>query len=507
VTEATLRGLLDRLSGRADGSGLTFEAADGTTASLGYTELVDASRSVAAGLVARGVEFGDRVVVHLPNCLDTVVIWCALGRLGALFVPTSTALTAREVAFIAARCEPTLAIGRPEAGDLLAEAGLAPESTLLIEGYEELAGDSAAAAERKPQPEDPVELIFTSGTTSSPKAAVITHANCAYSGRQKAEAMRVGSDDCLLTALPIIHVNAQSALLAAMTAGASFTLLERYSASRYCEQLAAYRATLTSLVGTQVRTLLRQEPSAADRAHAVNRAWFALNVADEERAAFEERFGMRLINGYGLTEAFTSVTQTPLEGPDRWPSVGTPVPGRTVSIVDGRGEQVPPGTVGEIVVGGEPGRTIMAGYWRDPEATAQALRDDGLHTGDLGRLDAAGYLFFVERKAHMIKRAGENVAAGEVERILLEHPEVAEAAVVGVPDPIRDEAVKAFVVPEPSTKPTIDELAAHCAERLAPFKVPTLWSLQPELPRNALGKVEYRRLLEHAPAEHAQVVR
>ena len=141
---------------------------------------------------------------------------------------------------------------------------------------------------------------------------MITHANCVFSGAQKAAAMELTADDRLLSALPIFHVNAQSALLAALTAGAPFVLAERYSASRYCEQLAAHGTTVTSLVGTQVRTLLRQEPSAADRAHGTTRAWFALNVTDDERAAFEERFGIRLFNGYGLTEAFTSVTQAPL---------------------------------------------------------------------------------------------------------------------------------------------------------------------------------------------------
>jgi crotonobetaine/carnitine-CoA ligase len=233
----------------------------------------------------------------------------------------------------------------------------------------------------------------------------------------------------------------------------------------------------------------------------VRRAWFALNVSDAERAAFEERFGMRLYNGYGLTEAFTSVTQAPLDGPDHWPSVGKPLPGRAVAIVDEHGNELPAGAVGEIVVEGEPGRTVMAAYWRDPEATARAFRGGRLHTGDIGRLDDDGYLYFVERKAHTIKRAGENIAAREVEAVLMEHPDVAEAAVVGVPDPVRDEAVKAFVVARAGARPTIDELTAHCTERLAPFKVPTLWSFEAELPRNALGKVEYRRLREAVPAE------
>jgi len=499
VTE-TLPSLLDDCAARAGGSGVTFESADGRLEKLRYEELADTSRHVAAGLAARGVEHGDRVLVHVPNCLDTIVLWLALGRLGAIFVPTSTALTARELAFVVAHSGPALAIARPDAAEVLGEAGTG--RTLLVESWKEL--EAPGAHERAPGPDDPVELVFTSGTTSAPKAAVITHGNCVFAGRSKAAAMRVAGSDHLVTALPVLHVNAQSAFLAALAAGSSFSLLERYSASRYCHQLAAHGATVTSLVGTQVRTMLRQEPSAADRAHSVRAAWFSLNVSDAERSAFEERFRIPLYNGYGLTEAFTSVTQAPLDGPDRWPSVGTALAGRTVSIVDDDGRALPAGAVGEIVVGGEPGRTIMAGYWGDPDATAEAIRDGRLHTGDLGRLDEDGFLYFVERKAHTIKRAGENIAAGEVEGVLLQHPAVAEAAVVAVPDPIRDEAVKAFVVLAPGAKPTVEELTAYCAERLAPFKVPTVWSLEAELPRNALGKVEYRRLREVEPAEVAR---
>jgi len=488
VTEDTLPDLLDRLT---TGAGVTFEGEDLGVVRLDYRELTDRSRRVAGGLAARGIGPGDRVLVHLPNCPDTIVLWFALARLRAIFVPTNITLTARELAFAAAHSGASLAVARPASAALLEEAGIEP--ALLVAGLDDLP-QAEPPDVAPPRPEDPVELVFTSGTTSAPKAAVITHANCVSSGRQKAEAMRVGPDDRLLSALPVVHVNAQSALLTALDAGASFSLLGRYSASRYCEQLAAHGATVTSLVGTQVRTLLRQEPGASDRAHGVRRAWFALNVSDAERAAFEERFGIRLYNGYGLTEAFTSVTQVPLDGPDHWPCVGRPLRDRRVVILDEHGEELAAGEVGEIVVEGEPGRTLMAGYWRDPEATAATLRDGRLHTGDFGRLDEDGCLFFVERKAHTIKRAGENVAAGEVENVLLGHPAVLEAAVVGVPDELRDEAVKAFVVVSPGA--TVEELAAYCAERLAPFKVPTLWSLERELPRNALGKIEYRRLRE-----------
>ena len=489
--QRTLGDLLDSLAdGQAPDPGLTVAAEDGAT-SLTYAELADASLRAAAGFARLGVEPGDRVVVLLANRLETVLAWFGLARLGAIFVPANPALTPRELAHVVTTAGASVGVAE---GSALAATGLrtVPPDDLLA--------DAPLADVPAVGPEDPVELVYTSGTTSAPKAAVITHANCVFSGAQKAAAMELTADDRVLSALPVFHVNAQSALLAALSAGAPFVLTERYSASRYCEQLAAHGTTVTSLVGTQVRTLLRQEPGAGDRAHATRRAWFALNVSEAERAAFEERFGIRLLNGYGLTEAFTSVTQAPLHGPDCYPAVGAPLPGRALRV------DAPDGEVGEILVGGEPGRTIMAGYWNDAEATAATIRDGWLHTGDLGRLDEGGFLHFVERKALTIKRAGENIAAGEVEQVLLEHPDVAEAAVVGVSDAIRDEAVKAVVVLGRGASATVEELEQHCAARLAPFKVPTVWSLRDELPRNSLGKVEYRRLRDEAADEMEAVL-
>ncbi len=501
--DGTLGTLLERLAASPRGRRtLTVEAAGGTKSSITYTELGLLSRRLATGLRAAGIGPGDCVIVHLPNSVEGVATWFGLAMLGAIFVPSNPAFTALEVSHLIAVSGARLAVVDAAGRAVVEECGLDAEHIVLVDDTQDRASWSLAkmltaeplSGERPSDPEAVVELVFTSGTTAAPKAAMITHANCLFSGLQKSLAMEVGDDDVLLSALPLFHVNAQSALLAALTAGVPFVLLERYSASRYCEQLGAHDASLTSLVGTQVRTLLRQQPGPHERAHRVRRAWFALNVGDDERAAFEERFGIRLVNGYGLTEAFTSVTQAPLRGPDHWPSVGRPLPGREVRILDSAGRELPVGESGEIVVGGQPGKTVMAGYWRDPDATQAVLRGGWLHTGDHGRLDGDGYLHFVERKANLIKRAGENVSAGEVERTLREHPAVADAAVVGVPDEVRDEAVKAFVVPADGSEISLAELERHCRERLAAFKVPTLWSVRDTLPKSSIGKTEYRRL-------------
>jgi crotonobetaine/carnitine-CoA ligase len=267
-------------------------------------------------------------------------------------------------------------------------------------------------------------------------------------------------------------------------------------------QVREHGATHTSLVAMLVRTLLARPREVADREHALRRVTYAINVSTAEKEAFEERFGIELLNGYGLSEAMTEVTLCPVYGARRWPSIGPPALGRQVRVVDPDGRDVPTGVVGEIIVHGVPGRTIMKEYYKDPEATAATIVDGWLHTGDNGSFDEAGYLYFFDRGKDMIKRAGENISASEVETVLADHPDVAVAAVIGVPDPIRDEAVMAFVVARPGATLTAEDVVAHCEQRLAPFKVPTIVDVCDELPMTAIGKVE-KKLLRRRAAEAA----
>jgi crotonobetaine/carnitine-CoA ligase len=244
----------------------------------------------------------------------------------------------------------------------------------------------------------------------------------------------------------------------------------------------------------QVRTLLAQPPSEEDANHELRRVFYAINVSDEEKQNFEQRFNLELINGYGLSEALTIVTMTPVFGPKRWPSIGLPQQDREVKIVDGEGQEVPRGHVGEIAVRGVPGTTIMKGYYKNPEATAETIKDGWLHTEDNGYMDEAGYVYFVDRKKDMIKRSGENVSASEVENVLSNHPNIVEVGVLGVPDPIRDEAVKAFIVLDEPDTLTEEDITDYCKDRLANFKVPTIIEFRESLPKTSVGKVEKKTL-------------
>lgn len=499
----TIGALLDeRAADVPDQTFLVFEAADGTVSELSYAAFRDRVRACARGFADLGVREGDCVVVQLRNSPEILVAFFALAHLGAIFVPSNVANTAAELGHVLTVSRARFAVTEPAYLPAVSTAGDGAITIVVARGdaagHRSFADLEASVGDPPPAATDPlrtVELIFTSGTTSAPKGVMLTHANCLHSGQQTVQSLWLREGERCITALPLFHVNAQAiSLFAALVVGGTLVLLEEFRASRFWDQLRAHRATQTAIVAMQLRVLLARPPAATDREHALRRVFYALNVSTAEKQAFEERFGVRLINGYGLSEAMTLLTVGPVTGDSRWPSVGLPAPGRQLRLVDETGADVAPGEVGEVIVRGDPGRTIMAGYYGDPDATAAAIRDGWLHTGDKAYADDDGFVFFFDRKKDMIKRAGENVSASEVEVVLSGHPAVADVAVVGVPDPIRDEAVAAAVVLEPGASLTADELIAYCGERLARFKVPTVVAFRTDLPKTSVGKLRKAEL-------------
>jgi carnitine-CoA ligase len=485
---------------------VAFESPDGRVREYSYAELGDISARVAGGLARLGIGVGDKVVIHLPNCPEFVFAFFGLAHLGAVGVPSNIANRIAEMTHVIGWSDARMVITSPRFLDLIEEViprTPAVEHVVIADGEARapaLGFAELMAAEPIPPPdsdsEAPVEIVFTSGTTSLPKGVVLTHANWLWSGERASRSFGVTDRDRLLTALPLFHVNAQSfTLMPALTVGATAIFVEPYSASRFMEQVRRHEATHISLVAMLVRTLLAQSESPLDAQHSVRRVTYAINVTCAEKTAFEERFGVELINGYGLSEAMTEVTVAPVYGAKRWPSIGQPAFGREVRLVDPAGTVVGgPGDVGEITVRGVPGRTIMKEYYKDPSSTAQAIVDGWLHTGDNGYFDDLGYLYFFDRAKDVIKRAGENISASEVEGVLTDHAGVALAAVIGVPDPIRDEAVMAFIVPEDGADLTEEEIIRHCEARLARFKVPTIVEFHASLPITSIGKVEKKQL-------------
>ena len=294
-----------------------------------------------------------------------------------------------------------------------------------------------------------------------------------------------------MTSMVATRVNYQlSALAPVLTLGATLIMLSHYRASCFWRQARLHRATLVQGMAMIVATMLRQPVDPEERDHQVREMHYFLPLSTRDKETFEERFGVPLLNNYGSTECLIgAITDFP-HGERRWPSIGKVGPGYKIRIVDDEGSELPEGEVGELVLHGVPGVSLMAGYWDNPEATAEVLDEDGwYYTRDYAYVED-GWVYFVDRRVDLIKRSGESVSSAEVEGVIEDLPGVREVAVIGVPDGVRGQAVKAFIVAEANAALDAEAVIDHCAGRLAAFKVPSFVEFVEELPRGSYGKVQ-----------------
>lgn len=495
----------------ADRTFLVHEDLEGTVTRLSFAELRAQSHAYAAALQGAGLGKGDRAFMFLRNTADFVPLWFGIMAAGGVAAPGNVYLTATEVEYLVSHVDPAVIVTERKFLTLLAEVmeRSGSRATLISadggEGAVALADRCDSAPAFNPpaiESDDLAQILFTSGTSSHPKGVMQTHANLVWCGIAGVANTALTPQDRSFNNKPLFHANCQETVLACLTGGATAIIGERYSASRYIGQLIAHEATICSLSGMLCRTLINQPPSDQDRAHKIRFAGYGINISEAEIAAFIERFGIRLRNGYGASEAMLYVTVESVSSPSTYPSIGRPALEREVFIVDEENRILPQGEIGEIVVRGTPGRNLMLGYYRDEEATRAVFEGGWLHTKDLGWFDETGNLHFADRRGDMIKRAGENISAREVEDALLQHEAIRDAAVIGVPDPVRDEAVKAFVVRRDGQQVSAGDLSDFCAGRLAYFKLPEFIVFVDELPRNASGKIQ-KRALEDLPEARA----
>lgn len=476
--------------------------------------MLERSLRVAGLLRAEGLRAGDRVHVHLGNRPAFYDLWFGAAIAGTVIVPTNPLATADELRYVIDHAACALSITQPDLVGQVVEARAGAANGVFVADLE--GGDvphgarSLSSALQSLEPSEaaefesvdgsaPLAILYTSGTTSRPKGVIVTHAAYIHVGDVVAGHLRLRPDDRQLIVLPLFHGNAQYySTMSALVTGASIALVDRFSASRWSSQATVLGATVASLFAAPIRMILAQPPSPDDRAHALRVTLFAQNVTTAQLEAFEERFGSPLAQLYGMTETVVPPLMNPVYGERRNMTIGRPVLSARVRVVTPEGRDAGPGEVGELWVAGEPGRTLMAGYLDDPEATAAVLADGWLRTGDSVTVDAESYFAFVDRRKDLIKRAGENVSTGEVERVLESHPAVFEAAVIGVPDDMRDEAVKAVVVLKDGSTVAEKELIAWCGERLARFKVPSIVEVVESLPRTSVGKIQKHLLREVA---------
>lgn len=456
-----------------------------------------------------GIRKGELVALHLHNMPQYLVAWLALAQIAAVSVPLNEHYQYGESAYILEKCDIRRIITEPCALDMYVEnrAALQLENIILATGStthpnvismaEGMAGQSTTLQQQRPlTSDDTAVLLFTSGTTRHPKGAIYTHCNVVYGGLLHAAQVGICQGDRFLSSMPCYHMDFQEmAAMPSICTGSTLIMLERYSARRFWKQVCQYKANFTDTMSIMNRTMMLQPQQPWEKDHCIKQMYFSMGLSNEEKERFESRFGVQLLNSYGMTETVSAVTCAPLTGDKRWPSVGRPALSYAIKIIDETGRELPAGQRGEICVQGVPGRSIVPGYYREPEATAQLLHEGGwLHSGDRGYLDEEGCLYFVDRNSNIIKRSGENVSSLEVECVLNAHPDITDSAVIAVPDTISGETVKAFVQLAPGAALTEQEITDYCAAHLAKFKVPAYVAFVQDFPRTATGKIKKKQL-------------
>ncbi|MDN4494328.1 AMP-binding protein [Ureibacillus aquaedulcis] len=484
---------------------IAFEDVEGNQTTKAYREFYEEVLKLGNALLDLNIKPGDHVTLHLPNNIEFLTTWFALAHIGAIMVPTNILSSADEMHYVINHSESVLLITEEEHVEkFLQMTGELPtiqhiiltrfknQSTTLL-NYDHLIAKASTDSSRFPEvrAQDVVGMLYTSGTTSKPKGVQVTNANYIFTGELMSKCIVATEDDRMFIVLPLFHGNAQYySSMPALVVGGSIALTEKFSASRYFKQAKSLGATVGSLFAAPIRMILAKDYDANDKDNPIRLVLFAQSIAEHQIQEFEEKFDLKLLQLYGMTETVGIPLINPLNGIRKNLSIGRPSIGYEVKLIDENGDEVPNGAVGQIAVKGVPGRTIMKQYFKNEEATRQTLQNGWLLTGDNARIGEDGYFYFVDRVKDMIKRSGENVAAQEVESVLTQHLAVYETAVIGVPDDMRDEAIKAFVILNKGMRVTQEELIQFCKVRLAKFKVPDSIEFVEEFPRTPVGKIQ-----------------
>ncbi|WP_319942797.1 AMP-binding protein [Nocardia aurantia] len=471
---------------------LVFDDLAGNIELVDYRGTMALARRGAAVLSGLGAGRGDRVALVLDNSVEFFACWFGAALTGSVIVPLSPQLRADDLgyAFGHAGC---MAVVCGPAQASAVRAGTPLPVVVTGADFDRRAAGLVPTPVRV-RPEDPLAILYTSGTTDRPKGVIVTHANYLTAGLTVAHGLRIRSDDRWLVVQPLFHADAQYyCTMSALVSGASIAVAARFSATRWAAQACIHGATLTSLFASSLRMILAAPETPYDAQNRLRAALFAQNISEAQLVRFRTRFECPLRQLYGMTETVAPPLLNPLFGPHDNATLGLPTASGRVRVVDPDGLDVVPGEVGELLVGGLPGYTLMAGYHDDPEATAAVLADGWLRTGDLVRLRPDGFIAFHDRADDVIRRLGENISAAEVERVLADHPTVTDCAVIGVPVPNGEESIVAFVVCHQPV-PHVSELLAHCIEWLPRAKVPDRIDIVDTLPRTVIGRVRKQLL-------------
>ena len=492
---------------------LIWEPRDGAHRTWTYARFLAEARGIAAGLARRGIGKGDRVMIHCENSPEMVLAWYACALLGAVAVTTNTKSAGPEIEYFAAHARCVAAITQPHFAELVAanaphlkwiavtaDDGGEPAEERAPSGvgaeriaFADLAGDGAALPERPAEPMLPVGIMYTSGTTSRPKAVVHTHANAIWASRVGPDNIALGTDDRYLVYTPFFHVNAQSwATWSALGVGATIVLVPKWSASRFWDVVTKHGITHFSVMGFTMQAIVGK-PIPPNK--------LKVGVFGLTMPPLEKMVGFRLTSNWGMTETVTHTTRNQLAQDYPAGTMGRPTPGYEFLVVNNEtGEICAPGETGELWVRGRRGIQLFLEYFDNDEANAKSFTADGwFKTGDLVSLSEDGFFFFKDRDKDALKVGGENVSAKEVEDVCRTVPGIADIAIVGQKHDFLGQVAVAFVIPAPNAPADLGaRIQEACAARLAGFKCPKAVYLVDEFPRATLEKVAKNKLRELA---------
>jgi long-chain acyl-CoA synthetase len=467
-----------------------------------YAELDHEVDCVAAGLSAAGIRKGDKVALLLGNCPEFVTAYYGILRAGAVVVPINPTYTSGEISYILSNSDTKAVIT-----DASLESTISPlkeqlEHLKMVIYTEPIKSEwsweilfqetNDIFVSPSIHEDDLAVILYTSGTTGKPKGAMLSHRNMVSNVESMSRLTEFSEEDRIITVLPMFHVFCISVCInIPIACGATIVIVPKFSPAEVINTIRREKATLFAGVPTMFSFMLQVPQSTAEDFSSI-RACFSggASIPVELLHRFEEKYNVRILEGYGLSETAPVTAFNPLRGTRKPGSVGKDVPDVKNKVVDPEGIEVPRGEIGELIVKGP---NVMMGYLGMPEATSSALKDDWFYTGDLARMDEEGYIYIVDRKKDMILFGGYNVYPREVEEVLYQHPAIVEAAVVGITDKEYGEIVKAFVVSNDECT-TMDDILHFCQDKLAKYKLPKQVEFMKELPKNSTGKILKRAL-------------
>jgi crotonobetaine/carnitine-CoA ligase len=455
-----------------------------------YAQLRERSDGVAAWLQARGIGSGDRVAMLMANSLEFLYVFLGIARAGAVSVPVNASSVGEGLHYT---------LEHSGAAGIVVDAALVPNldaiDPLPALGWRRVTEElDEVLASGTPGPValaplDPMSIIYTSGTTGPPKGVVLSHTSYLNTGRYFVEHYGLDGTDVLHTCLPLFHCNAQQCtVMPGLVAGATVALDGKFSLSRFWGWIDESGATVTNLLGSMLALMAKRPQDEVERRNRL-RFMAAAPVPEALHRPLEERFGLQIVEGYGLTETGTMACKNPVSD-TRSGTIGIALDHNEVRIVGPEGDECAPGVTGEIVTRTRIPGAYMTGYFREPEKTAEAMRDGWFHTGDAGYRREDGYHVFVDRMKDTIRRRGENISSFLVEKAITAHPDVVDAAAIAVPSELSEDDVKIVVVVRPGVSLAPAEVVEWARGRLAEHEVPRYVEFREEFPRTETGRIQ-----------------